>query len=142
MNKVTHILRLDFLPRSTDFALLLLRIWIGASMLLLHGWGKLAGFSDRSQSFLNLFGIGSPATLALAIFGEVFLSVLLILGLFTRFAALGGMITMAVAFILVHEAALSGPNSGELAFIFLAAYTALFLTGGGRFSADAKMGGK
>jgi putative oxidoreductase len=129
--------RLDFLPRQADLALLLLRLWIGFSMMLLHGWGKLTGFNTMSENFMNFLGIGSKASLALAIFGEFFCSILLVLGLFTRFAALGGAITMSVAFFVVHQAALSGPRSGEMAFIYLAVYVALLLAGGGRFSLDA-----
>jgi putative oxidoreductase len=141
MNKLMRFLRVDFLPRNVDLALLTLRLWIGLSMLLLHGWGKFINFDTVSQKFMNLFGIGSKASLALAIFGEVGCSILLVLGLFTRFAAFGGIILMTVAFLLAHKAVLKGPGSGELAFIYLATYVALFLAGGGKFSIDARMGG-
>jgi putative oxidoreductase len=67
---------------------------------------------------------------------------LLVIGLFTRFAAASLLITMSVAFFLAHKAVLKGQGNGELAFIYLAVYFALFVAGGGRFSLDAKMGGK
>ncbi|MBA4148643.1 MAG: DoxX family protein [Verrucomicrobia bacterium] len=140
--KIAKLLRLDFLPSNTNLALLLLRTWIGATMFILHGWGKVTGFGEMSGKFLNLFGIGSTASLALAIFGEAVCSVLLIFGLFTRLAALCGIITMTVAFTIAHNAVLRGPGSGELAFIYLATYVVLFIAGPGRFSVDAKMGGK
>jgi putative oxidoreductase len=139
---VTKLLRLDFLPHSKDCGLLLLRIWIGSSMLLLHGWDKLTGFNEKSANFIDLFGFGPRFSLALAVFGEAFCSALLIIGLFTRFAALALVINMSVAFFLAHKAVLKGPGSGEPAFIYLAIYVALFIAGGGRFSLDAKMGGK
>ena len=78
----------------------------------------------------------------MAIFGELVCSALLILGLFTRFAALSLAITMSVAFFIGHKGVLKGEGSGEMAFIYLATYVTLFLAGGGKFSADAKMGGK
>jgi putative oxidoreductase len=140
--KITKILRLDFLPRSTDFALLALRIWIGLSMLLLHGWGKLTNFDATSEKFIDLFGLGQKFSLAMAVFGEAVCSALLVIGLFTRFAAASLLITMSVAFFLAHKAVLKGQGNGELAFIYLAVYFALFVAGGGRFSLDAKMGGK
>ncbi|MFN7141458.1 MAG: DoxX family protein [Limisphaerales bacterium] len=140
--KIDKLLRLDFLPRSTDFGLLVLRVWIGASMLILHGWGKLTDFGGMSEKFLNLFGMGTKVSLGLAIFGEVVCSALLILGLFSRFAALCLIITMLVAFAIAHNAILRGPGSGEMAFIYLSTYVLLFITGPGRFSIDAKMGGK
>jgi len=142
MKSLAKFLRLDFVPRSSDCALLLLRLWIGLSMLLLHGWGKLAGFSEKSDKFMSVFGLGPKASMVLAIFGEFVCSILLVLGLFTRFAAVAGAITMFVAFTVAHKGVLKGAASGELAFIYLAAYLAIFLAGGGRFSLDAKTGGK
>lgn len=142
MKTLLKLLRFDFLPISSNVALLLLRLWIGLSMLVLHGWAKLSGFNEMSGKFINLFGLGQKTSLGLAIFGELVCSVLLVLGLFSRFAALGGMITMIVAFVVGHNLVLKGPGSGELAFIYLAAYCALFIAGPGKFSLDAKMGGK
>lgn len=111
-------------------------------MLLLHGWTKITGFNEMSVKFPDLLGIGSPANLGLAIFAEAVCSLLLVLGLFTRFAALTLMINMSVAFFMAHKGVLKGEHSGEPAFIYLGIYVTLFLSGGGKFSADAKMGGK
>ena len=121
-------LHLNFLPRSSDAALLTLRLWHGTSLLMLHGWGKL--------------GLGKTTSLLLAIFGEVICSVLLILGLYTRAAALGSALTMATAFWFAHGGKLKGAGNGELAFIFLGVFAALFIAGAGRFSLDAKLGAK
>lgn len=142
MKTVLKIFRIDFLPRSTDAALLLLRLWAGLSLLSLHGWAKLTGFNRMSDKFIDLLGLGSKATLCLAIFAEFFCSILLIFGLFTRFAALCTGATMTVAFLMAHKMVLKGPGSGELAFTYLAIFLALFVAGGGRFSLDARMGGK
>ncbi|MEX2044885.1 MAG: DoxX family protein [Opitutus sp.] len=135
-------LQLNFIPRSTDVALLVMRIWFGGSMLWLHGSGKLTGFSSMMEKFPDFFGIGSTASLCLAIFGELVCSVFLVLGLFTRAAALFSGITMFVAFWFAHGGKLSGPGNGELAFIYLGAYVILFIAGAGRHSLDANMGAK
>lgn len=140
MNTVLKFLRFSFLPVNTDFALFVLRLWIGGSMFFLHGWEKLVKFSDKSSGFPDPFGIGSTASLVLAIFGEVVCSVLIVLGLFTRFAALAGIVTMGVAFFMIHESKLSGTNSGELAFIYLGGYVTLFLAGAGQVGLDAGLG--
>jgi putative oxidoreductase len=58
--------------------------------------------------------------------------------LFTRFAALGCAITMSVAFFIVHEMRLKGTASGEMAFVYLAGFVAIFLAGPGRFALDGK----
>ena len=113
-------------------------------------WRKfLAQFTDVLVILLLIataisdpLGVGSPTSLAMAVFGEVVCALLVALGLFTRFAAAVLAITMATAFFLVHKAALSGPGSGELAFVYLAGWVALLVAGAGRFSLDAKMGGR
>jgi putative oxidoreductase len=134
-------LQLDFIPRSPDFGLLILRVWLGLSMLLLHGMAKIQNFEAMAPKFLDPFGIGSKASLGLAVFAEVVCSVLLVAGLFTRLGALMLAITMGVAFTLAHKAGLSREAGGELAFIYLAGYVTLFFAGAGKFSADAKLGG-
>lgn len=139
--KLLRILRVDFLPHSADAALLILRLWLGLSMLLLHGWSKLAGFAEMAGKFPDPLGVGSRASLGLAVFGEVVCSVLLIFGLFHRLAALALASTMATAFFLVHQGVLTGSKSGELAFVYLAGFVALLVAGAGRFSIDAKTGG-
>lgn len=138
MKKIASILRLEFLPSSVDLGLLALRVWVGLSMLILHGWGKLAGYKKMASGFPDPLRVGNELSWGLAVFGEVVCAVLLIIGLFTRFAALAGVITMSVAFFLVHKMALKGTNSGELAFIYLAAFITIFLAGPGRFALDGK----
>jgi putative oxidoreductase len=129
----------SFLPVSPDAALLVLRLWFGL-MLATHGWDKVMNFSAYSGKFMNLLGLGQNGTLALAIFGELVCSLLLVFGLFTRFAALGSGITMGVAFFMVHHGKLQGEGSGEMAYLYLGVFVALFFAGGGRFSIDRKLG--
>ena len=136
------LLQLRFLPTSVNLALLVLRIWFALPLLTLHGWSKLTHFAERSPRFADPFGFGSPASLALVVFAEVFCSVLLVLGLFTRAAALTCGIAMATAFSHAHGARLSGQGNGELPFMFLGAFVALLLAGGGKFSLDARMGAR
>jgi putative oxidoreductase len=138
MKKLASILRLDFVPASTDVGLLVLRLWFGLSLLLLHGWGKLIGFQQMSGKFFDPLRIGHRNSLILALVGEVLCSSLVVLGLFTRFGALGAAITMGVAFFLVHNHSF---KVGELAYVYLAGFVALFLAGPGKFSLDAKSRG-
>lgn len=133
-----NFLRLSFIPQSTDFGLLVLRCGLGLPMLLLHGWGKFQNFNSIAPKFLPLFGLPSNVSLGLAIFAEVVCSALLVLGLFTRFAALNLAITMSVAFFIAHQGAFTGEKPGELAFIYLAGFVTLFFTGGGKISVDGK----
>lgn len=135
-------LHFNFIPRSSDAALLALRVWYGLALLCLHGWGKLMNFSTMATRFADPFGIGQTPSLVLAIFGELVCSALLVAGLFTRVAALGSGLTMLTAFYYAHGARLTGQNNGEMAFLYLGVYVALFIAGAGKYSADAKLGAK
>ena len=140
MKSFLRLLQFQFLPRGVDLALLVLRLWLGLTLVLNHGLSKLSGFSGMAAKFPDPLGVGSTASLSMTVFGEVVCAVLLALGLVTRFAALVLIVLMTVAFFLIHGRALSGANSGELAFIYLAGFLAVFLAGPGRFSVDRKLG--
>lgn len=120
---------------SASLGLLIARIVGGATMLIAHGLPKLTTFSEKSSTFPDPLGIGSSTSLALAVGAEVGCALLLILGLFTRAALVPLIITMVVAFFLVHGADPFARR--ELAFLYLGLYLALFVTGAGRFSLDA-----
>ncbi|MGD1031071.1 MAG: DoxX family protein [Opitutaceae bacterium] len=130
------LLQLSFIPRSTDFGLLVLRCWVGLTLLLNHGWGKVMNFSQTQQMFSGMdpLGIGATPSAVLVIFAEVIAAAALVVGFATRFAALVITIELAVAFIGVHHHVLAmGPRSGELAFMYLAGVVTILLAGGGRF---------
>jgi putative oxidoreductase len=127
---------------SANIALLVLRLWIGLEMLLVHGIEKLTAFKATAPNFPDPLGIGHTASLGLTVFAEVFVSALIVLGLFTRIAALILGIELAVAFVCIHKTILMGEHSGELAFLYLMGYAVLFLAGPGRVSADKVLFGK
>lgn len=125
----------------TSIGLLVLRLWLGLTLLLNHGIAKLKGFDSMASGFADPLKIGHTPSLALVVFAEVVAALLLAAGLITRFAALVLMIEMGVAFFLIHQRSFSGSHSGELAFIYLAGFAALFLAGPGRVSLDKKFFG-
>ena len=133
-----RLLRMDFVPPATDCGLLLLRVWLGLSMLLLHGMGKFQNFSGTVSTFHEKMGI--PTVFAAgAVLAESIAAVFLVIGFATRWAALALAITMVVAFGMAHKFALKGAGNGELAFIYLGGFLALLLAGAGRWSVDAKL---
>lgn len=123
---------------SPSLGLLILRLGTGAFLIYGHGWGKLTHFSEEAQQFSNPIGLGSPTSLALAIFAEVFCAIAVMLGLCTRLAAIPIIVTMAVAGLLHHAADPFGRK--EKALLYLVAYVAIALMGAGRYSLDAKFG--
>lgn len=118
-----------------SIGLLVLRIVFSLTLIYGHGWGKLIGWAERSSSFPDPIGLGSPVSLALAIGAEVFCALLLLVGLGTRLVALPIIITFVIVTFVVH----SGDAFGkvELPLLFLAAFTTLAFTGAGDFSLDA-----
>ncbi len=121
-------------PKNISLVLLLLRFTTGGFMLG-HGWGKLLTLVGEDPiQFADPIGIGVPASLALTVFAEVFCSVLLILGLATRLAAIPLLITMLVAAFIVH--ANDGFGKQELPFLFGMVYFSIAIAGAGKFSLD------
>jgi len=106
--------------------------------MLTHGLPKLAKLLPGQEiSFPDPLGISPLFSLILAVFAEVVCSLLIILGLGTRLAALPLAITMAVAGFMVHAA--DPFQRKELALMYLLAYISLMVTGSGKFSVDRYM---
>lgn len=126
----------------TNLALLVMRLWLGGAMFFNHGFEKLIHFNDVAPNFPDPLHVGRSISLALAILAEAGGAVLLVMGLLTRLAALLLVVDMFVAFLMVHQSALTGPNNGELAFIYLCGYVALLIAGSGMISLDMALFGK
>jgi putative oxidoreductase len=121
-------------PNKVNIALLILRVVIGVFMLT-HGIGKLETlFGSEPIQFRDPIGIGATASLALAVFSEVFCSILLIIGLGTRFAAIPLFITMMVAAFIVHIN--NGFGKQEFALLYAVIYTTIAIIGAGKYSLD------
>ena len=130
-------------PVNVDLGILLLRLGIGLSMLMLHGWGKISGGSGQWAqigSNMSLLGLDFAPTFwgFMAAFSEFFASAFIILGLLFRPMTLLLAFTMFVA-VLVHlNMPEENPNSGIMgashALELMVVYVALFFAGAGRFS--------
>jgi putative oxidoreductase len=128
----------NYTENSFNLAALLLRLTFGAMICIVHGLTKLTHFSTMAGAFPDPLHVGHKISLVLVIFAEVFCALLLVLGLFTRFAALVLVINLAVAAFMVHS---GQPLSvHEPAFTYLAAFAAILLVGPGRISVDSMMG--
>ncbi|AKD02324.1 DoxX family protein [Pontibacter korlensis] len=119
---------------NIDVALLIARVGI-ATLMLTHGWPKLEMLlSDAPVQFPALFGLSATGALLLAVFAEVVCSLLILVGLGTRLAAIPLIITMLVAVFLVHGADPFAKQ--EPGLLYLLPYTVLLLTGSGKYSLD------
>ena len=77
---------------------------IFGGLLFSHGIAKWSNFDTMSTMFPDPLGIGSSASLSLAIFGEVICSLGFIVGAFYRLALIPMIFTMCIAFFVIHGA--------------------------------------
>ena len=117
--------------------LLVVRIFFGI-MFLTHGYDKLMSHATMADLFANPIGLGSTISFWMVVFAELVCSLALIFGILQRVALIPMMISMSVAFFMVHSGAPFAVK--ELSFIYLMAFVLLFITGPGRYSFDAVIG--
>lgn len=113
--------------------ILLQRLLFGGLMMW-HGISKIVDFPSLVDSYPDPIGLGSRATLYLAIFTEVFCAAGVVLGAFYRLALIPLIISMCVAFLIVHHG--DGFAAKELALIFFVMFVEMFVLGAGRYSLD------
>jgi len=123
---------------GAETGLTLLRIFLGLSMALAHGLGKLPP-QEGFVGFLDSMGLPAPGLMAwLAALAEFGGGLLLAAGLLTRFASLSIIITMTVAAFGAHGG--DGFSEQEMALLYLFATLPFLFAGGGRVSADRALG--
>ncbi len=128
---------IKYSDNGISFAALLLRVALGV-MMLPYGFSKLVNFASKSNTFADPFHIGSTPSLLLVIFAEVFCSVFIILGLFTRFACIPLIIVATVALGYANHWQLF--DNGQKPALFLTGFLALLFIGPGKVSLDKLIG--
>jgi putative oxidoreductase len=121
-----------------NFALLVQRVVTGLLLLIGHGLPKISNFSELSTSFYDPFRFGHRNSLVLVILAELFCSMFLVLGLFTRIAAFIIVISLSVAVFIYHHG--QPLKNVELGAIYLASVFTIMIIGPGRVSVDGMMG--
>jgi putative oxidoreductase len=131
------------MTNSEDTGKLILRVSLGV-MILLHGIAKVMGGVGGIVGMVEKSGL--PGAFGYLVYvGEVLAPLLLIVGLWTRLAALVIVGNMVVAVVLVHMADLFALNKQggwalELQGMFLFTAIAVALLGAGRFSVGGARG--
>jgi len=121
--------------------LAILRIATGVTLFLRHGWEKQpANWAQFLAHFPDPIGIGSHPSFFIAFLSDFVCSILLMIGLGTRWAALYCLGNIFVAWAFVHHFAFFGkdPGSahGEVMVLYLAAMLTLLIAGPGAASID------
>ncbi|WP_322095620.1 DoxX family protein [Paraburkholderia bannensis] len=116
---------------SADIALLFLRVSASLLVLFVHGLPKALHVRAQLGAIEDPLHLGSAFTLSFAIFAEVVCPVLMLLGIFTRLAALPILVVTAVALVLVH------PDwtleQGQFAWMLLILFGTVAIGGAGRW---------
>lgn len=138
---IRRVLTMGFVPQSSNLGVLLLRIGVGITLFLKHGWEKPTTFAVMAAHFPNPLHIGATPSLLFALVSDAICSTLIVLGLATRWAALVIFVNISVAWSLVHHFQLfgHGADHGEVCVLYLCACLCLFWTGGGRYSLDVRI---
>lgn len=117
-------------------ALLVLRLGLGI-LLANHGYDKLIHYSEMQSQFMDFMGLGKSVSLSLTIFAELFCSILVIIGLFTRLACIPLIFLFCVIIFKVFHLDIFG--KAELPTLYLAGFLAIFFAGPGRISVDSML---
>lgn len=137
----------SFAEDQQDWTWTLFRV-LAAAMFMTHGYSKLFGETPQpmtggGMTTLNIADvIVWPVPLdvnLLFVAGsiELFGGFLVLIGLFTRFAAFMGALLMLMAYLTAHIAWFPTLNRGELAAMYFVAFLVMFAYGAGSFSVDA-----
>jgi putative oxidoreductase len=121
-----------------NFALLVQRVVTGLLMLIGHGLPKISKFSDLSSSFPDPLRIGHRNSLVLVILAELFCSMLMVLGLFTRIVAFIIALDLSIVVFIYHHG--QPLNNVDLGAIYLTSVFTIMILGPGKVSVDGMMG--
>lgn len=122
---------------GTDIALLIVRVVFGLSLFFGHGLGKLTViFSGQEIMFMDPIGLGPKFSFYLVAFAEGIASLLLILGLFSRFSAV--VLTFNFLVILVLHGIMLGDPFGvfEMPTLYFGVFAAMIFALPGKYSLD------
>ncbi|HSZ32985.1 MAG TPA: DoxX family protein [Puia sp.] len=121
-----------------NFAMLVQRVVTGLLLLIGHGLPKIQNFSELSVNFYDPFRISHRGSLILVILAELFCSMLLVLGLFTRIVAFIIVINLSVAVFIYHNG--QPLKNVDLGAIYLTNVFTIMILGPGKVSVDGMMG--
>ena len=128
-----------YLDESRTYSTLVLIIRILFGLLFLsHGYTKLMLHASMADLFADPIGLGSIISFWMVVFAEVVCSFALIFGILQRVMLIPMIITMAVAFFVVHGGDAFAVK--ELSFVYFIVFIILYITGPGEFSFDSIIG--
>jgi putative oxidoreductase len=132
--------------RSRDAVILIARILL-VLLFVVFGWSKLTNYSATVGDMANLGAPIPPIAALVAIVVEFFIALAVAFGAWTRpLALLLALYTLGTALIAHHFWTMDGDVRSENAINFyknisiIGGFLLLYVTGGGRYSVDARPG--
>ncbi len=116
--------------RSTDWAVLYLRLFLGG-VILLYNIGNIQDYNEIIDSYPSLLFLGNTVSFGVVTVVEVVAALLLMIGFRVRFAAVAVALGLLVALVY----ALPAENMDRVGLLFGQAL-ALVVSGGGYFALD------
>ncbi|MCX8028445.1 MAG: DoxX family protein [Brevinematales bacterium] len=124
----------------TDIGILVIRVFSGVLMVLLHGWTKMVGIfyllNGKEWKFVDtVANIGFPLPVLFAILVgliEFLGGIMVTVGLFTKISSI--LLSLVMLIATYHNIRIGAPF--ELSLLYLGIFITLSLTSAGRFSLD------
>lgn len=134
VSKIKGLMRNLLSPKAWSFDAGILLLRISCALMLLHGWPKFTNFSEDSTEWPDPFHLGSAVSYTLTVFAELFCTIFVLLGLFTRTALIPLIVLMLVIVFIIHSGEPFADR--EHALLYLMSYITLLFTGPGKYSLD------
>ena len=115
--------------KAASIGLLVSRIPWCITLFYFHGLEKVTGYNTMVEHFRNPLGLGTHFTLAYALVADAVCSTLILLGIFTRPAAVILFVNVLVALVFIHP-------WEERLLLYNAFFAMIVFTGPGRYSLD------
>ena len=116
-----------------------LRLFIGG-VVLLHNIGKMQTYNEIIDTFPSLLFDSPTLTFAVFTIAEVAFAMMIMCGLWIRFASFLMALGMFLSIFVVVPT--SGMTAGTLQFIYMGIYIFFVIAGGGRYSLDTVLWGR
>lgn len=137
---LNRIIKFSFVPRSADAGLLVLRVLMGLTLFIKHGYEKIFNFHQMAPTFSDPAHLGPTNSLIFAMISDGICSLLIVFGFATRWACIYSFCVIFTAWSLRYHFLFLGRmvgDHGELMVLFLTGLAAIFVAGPGRYSVDA-----
>jgi len=128
------LLQSDLKSRVYNLALLFFRVAVAAELVFVHGLKKLGIGVVTPEVIPNPLGFPEALNNFVAIAANVYLPFLVIIGLFTRLAALPALAVTATGYFLMHFN--DDPMVRDIPFMYAVSMLLIVLLGGGKYSLD------